>query len=213
MSVLNPRTSHEWRMSMISPAHIKTFASSNKWASAILAIKRPTLERIIFIQDPWWLRYSWVDKVQPKVLIHTIKKIRHKIVEKMAKNYKWSNSVSNISRLLSLFTFFTMLMSVLDLDLHGGATFVFFDLFRNWSGCFGSFGCFDMDSKHRNEAKIFFVSRKNRKSTKTDWVSVCFGSNRNFFVCFVETQVFMLLFHFFWFVSKQIYFFRLFRNG
>jgi hypothetical protein len=38
----------------------------------------------------------------------------------------------------------------------------------------------------------------------------------HFFVCFVDTLVFMLFFRFFWLVSKQIYLFRLFclfRNG
>jgi hypothetical protein len=46
------------------------------------------------------------------------------------------------------------------------------------------FGCFDTGLKHWNklkqtEKKIFWFREKaNRKTTKTDWVSVCFGSNR-----------------------------------
>jgi hypothetical protein len=69
---------------------------------------------------------------------------------------------------------------------------IFFGLFRNRSVCFG---CFDMDSKHRNEPKqtekiIDWFRETNRKSTETDRVSVSFGSNRNFFfICFEDTLV------------------------
>ncbi len=55
-----------------------------------------------------------------------------------------------------------------------------FGSFRNSSVCFG---CFDTGSKHRNKPKknFFWFHQTNRNKRKTDLVSVCFGSNRNFF--------------------------------
>jgi hypothetical protein len=55
-----------------------------------------------------------------------------------------------------------------------------FGSFRNSSVCFG---CFDIGSKHRNKPKkIFFGFTKQTETLReTDLVSVCFGSNRNFF--------------------------------
>ncbi len=79
-----------------------------------------------------------------------------------------------------------------------------FGLFRNSSVCLS---CFDLSSKHRNKPKQtkifgfwFWVSRNkpkflvfgfefhetNQNTTKTDLVSVCFGSNR--------TEIFFFLF-------------------
>jgi hypothetical protein len=49
-----------------------------------------------------------------------------------------------------------MLMSFLDPDLHRGVKFVFFICFETDLAIFGSFGCFDTDSKHRNEPKNLF---------------------------------------------------------
>ncbi len=50
------------------------------------------------------------------------------------------------------------------------------------------FGCFDIGSKHRN----------NLKTTETDWVSVCFGSNREKKINYFEDP---LIENVFWFVS------------
>jgi hypothetical protein len=54
------------------------------------------------------------------------------------------------------------------------------------------FGCFDTSPKHRNipkqtEKNVFWFRETNRKTTETDWVSVCFGSNRKKFHCFEDT--------------------------
>jgi hypothetical protein len=52
----------------------------------------------------------------------------------------------------------------------------FFGLFLIKFFCFG---CFDKGPKHRNKPKKkFWLRETNRKTTKTDWVSVCFNSNR-----------------------------------
>ncbi len=41
------------------------------------------------------------------------------------------------------------------------------------------FGCFDTGPPKQSERKNFlFREKENRKTTETDWVSVCFGSNR-----------------------------------
>ncbi len=74
---------------------------------------------------------------------------------------------------------------------------VFFGKFRVVSVCFGLFWfvskqfclfCFDIGSKHRNKPTFFFWCHEtNRNTTDTDLVSVCFGSNRNFFSCFQDT--------------------------
>jgi hypothetical protein len=83
---------------------------------------------------------------------------------------------------------------------------VFFGLFRNRSVCFGSF---ETGPKHRNEPtqtenNCYWFRETNRKWTETDWVSVCFGSNRkrNLFVSRTPYT--------FWIVSRkeQTYFFR-----
>ncbi len=59
-------------------------------------------------------------------------------------------------------------------------------LIQNSSVCFG---CFDIGSKHcikRKQTKnfSFWFHETNRNTTETDLVSVCFGSNRNFFPSF-----------------------------
>jgi hypothetical protein len=99
--------------------------------------------------------------------------------------------------MFSLFTFFTLLMRVLDPDLHGGVKFVF-------SICFEtdlvvsvlSDVSIRIRNTETNQKIIFWFREISRKSTEKDWVSVCFGSNWNFFVCFVDTLVFMLHFSF-----------------
>ncbi len=63
---------------------------------------------------------------------------------------------------------------------------VCFGLCRNSSVCFS---CFDIGSKHRNKLKqiknfCFWFHETNRNKTETDLVSVCFGSNLNFFGLF-----------------------------
>jgi hypothetical protein len=64
---------------------------------------------------------------------------------------------------------------------------VCFGLFRNSSVCFN---CFDIGLKHRNKPKqtktfSFWFNKTNRNKPETDLVSVCFGSNRNFFCLFL----------------------------
>ncbi len=61
-----------------------------------------------------------------------------------------------------------------------------FGSFRTSSVCFG---CFDIGSKHRNKPKIFlcWFHETNRNKRETDLVSVCFGSNRNFFLFISRT--------------------------
>jgi hypothetical protein len=44
---------------------------------------------------------------------------------------------------------------------------IFFDLFRNWSVCFGSYKTDSNDPKN-----LFLFRETNQKSTETDWVSV-----------------------------------------
>ncbi len=61
-----------------------------------------------------------------------------------------------------------------------GIFLVCFGLFWENSVCFG---CFDIGPKHGNKPKqteknVFWFRETNRKTTETDWVSVCFGSNR-----------------------------------
>jgi hypothetical protein len=66
----------------------------------------------------------------------------------------------------------------------------FFGLFRQSCVCFG---CFDTDPKHRNKLKqteknVFWFRETNRKTTETDWVSVCFGSNRKKILIVLRTH-------------------------
>jgi hypothetical protein len=93
----------------------------------------------------------------------------------------------------------------------------FFYLFRNWSVCFDSFGCFHTDSKI-NRRITFLVSRNIAKINRNrlsfglfrfeNWKFVClFHGHPSFYVTFLL---------FYRFVSKQIYsfqYFWLFRNG
>ncbi len=67
------------------------------------------------------------------------------------------------------------------------AFLVFFRKFRVVSDCFGwirnssvCFGCVDIGSKHQNKPKILVFGFTKQPKHKTDLVSVCFGSNRNF---------------------------------
>ncbi len=79
------------------------------------------------------------------------------------------------------------------------------------SVCFCSF---DTSPKHRNKPKNFFGFREkaNRKTTETDWVSVCFGSNQEKNLPVSRTPKFIWdFFGLFRFVSRKFCLFRLFR--
>ncbi len=76
-----------------------------------------------------------------------------------------------------------------------------------------SFSCFDTVPKHRNKPKETekkLVSQNtNRKTTETDQVSVCSGSNwEDFLNCFEDPPIKIVCWRFFRFVSTK---FRLFR--
>jgi hypothetical protein len=71
------------------------------------------------------------------------------------------------------------------------------------------FGCLDTDPKHRNKPEIFFELCE--KQAKTDWVSVCFGSNRENKVTVSRTPLIENGFgRFFRFVSTKFCLFWLF---
>jgi hypothetical protein len=68
----------------------------------------------------------------------------------------------------------------------------FFDFFRNWSVSFGSFGCFDSDSKHRNERNrelSFGFAKQTENQPKQMSFALFWFEPKKFFVCFVETRV------------------------
>jgi hypothetical protein len=119
-----------------------------------------------------------------------------------------------MKRFFSLIMFFTILISVLDPDLHGSGSrrcTIFFLYLEN--DLFVSVVSIRIRNTETNRKFIFWFRNTNQKSTETDWAS--FVSVKTEFFWFVSWTlvVFKLLFSFFRFVSKQIYLIRLFRNG